>query len=342
MTDAPWSTLLMEKTDLITPMTIRVAATLRLADHIAAGATSPESLAAKASVQPAALHRLMCHLVGAGVVRLTESGAYELTELGEQLRDDNPTSGRAWLDIDGPIGRGDLAFFQLLQSVRTGESVYASVYGQGFWEEVGADPELSATFDDRMAASMEWVLPALVAHGDWSKVGHLVDVGGGSGTLLAAVVRNWPGLRGTLVDLPGPASAAAQSFTDAGLGDRCTAVAGSFFEELPRDGGVYLLSNVLLNWDDEQAIAILSRCAEAVAADGRVMVLEGLLDIQSDVTELDLRMLVYLNGRMRTRQEMQKLGAAAGLQLDAVTDFGHARSLVEFVPQASRRTAAGN
>ncbi|MEU7023883.1 methyltransferase [Streptomyces sp. NPDC046203] len=326
----PWSRELMRKSDLITPMAIRAAATLRLSDHMAAGAVTLPELARAASAEPDALHRLLGHLVNEGIYRTTPDGGYEPTELGALLRGDVPGSGRDWLDLDGPIGRGELAFFRLLDAVRTGKPVYSSLYGQEFWDDVEADPALARSFARRMAASMECVVPALLAEGDWQDVRHVVDVGGGSGTLLAAVVGSRPDMRGTLVDLERPAAEAVRNLAAAGLDGRCEVVAGSFFDPLPAGADVYLLANVLLNWADEQAVDILRRCAEAVDSGGRVMVLEGMLDVQTDQTDLDLRMLVYLDGRMRTTEELRELGGEAGLGLSRVADLGPVRSLVVF------------
>ncbi|MDF3299902.1 methyltransferase [Streptomyces tropicalis] len=335
MSAPPWSRELLRKSDLITPMAIRVAATLRLSDHLAGGAVTAEALARAAQVDPAALRRLLGHLVTAGIYRERPGGRYEPTSLGEQLRGDVEGSGRDWLGLDGPTGRGELAFFRLLDAVRTGAPVYETLYGRDFWTDVEADPAQAEAFGSRMAASMRWVTPALLAQGDWRGVRHVVDVGGGSGALLAAVVAAAPGARGTLVDLPGPARAAEADFAEAGLSDRCRAVAGSFFDPLPAGADAYLLANVLLNWPDDRAVAVLRRCAEAVAAGGRVMVVEGLLDVQRDQTDLDLRMLVYLGGQMRTSGDLRDLGEAAGLTLRRVTGLGPVRSLVEFTAARS-------
>lgn len=332
MNAPPWSRELLHKSDLITPMAIRVAATLRLSDHMVAGAATVEALAHEAGVDAAALRRLLGHLVTAGLYRVLPGGAYEPTELGAMLRGDVPGSGRDWLDLDGPTGRGELAFFRLLDAVRGGTPVYSLLHGREFWADAEADPAFAESFAARMAASMQWVTPALLEQGDWRGVRHVVDVGGGSGALLAAVVSATAGARGTLVDLAGPATAAEQEFAAAGLGERCRAVTGSFFDPLPAGADVYLLANVLLNWPDERAVAVLRRCAEAVDPGGRIMVVEGLLDVQTDQTDLDLRMLVYLGGQMRTGDELRGLGAEAGLALHRVTGLGPIRSLAEFVP----------
>ncbi|MFI7140624.1 methyltransferase [Streptomyces massasporeus] len=329
MSNPPWSQELLEKSDLITPMAIRVAATLGLSDHMAAGAVTIEALAREADVDAIALGRLLGHLVNAGIYRRLPDGAYEPTDLGALLRDDVPQSGRDWLRLDGPTGRGEAAVFRLLDAVRSGGPVYSALYGQEFWTDVEADGALAEAFARRMAASMRWVVPELLAQGDWQSVRHVVDVGGGSGDLLAAVVDATPGAQGTLIDLEAPAAAAERDFADAGLQERCRAVVGSFFDPLPADGDVYLLSNVLLNWPDDRAAEVLRRCAEAVRPGGRVMILEGLLDVQTDQTDLDLRMLIYLGGRMRTTEQLRELAAGAGLALRRVVGLGPVRSLVE-------------
>lgn len=332
MSNPPWSQELLDKSDLITPMAIRVAATLGLSDHMAAGAVTVESLARAADVDATALGRLLGHLVNAGIYRPLPEGGYEPTELGSLLRHDVPQSGRDWLRLDGPTGRGEAAVFRLLDAVRSGAPVYSALYGQEFWTDVESDAALAEAFARRMAASMRWVVPELLAQGDWQAVRHVVDVGGGSGDLLAAVVDATPGARGTLLDLEGPAAAAERDFAAAGLQERCRAVVGSFFDPLPADGDVYLLSNVLLNWPDFRAAEILRRCAEAVRPGGRVMVIEGLLDVQTDQTDLDLRMLVYLGGRMRTTGQLRALAAESGLSMRRVVGLGPVRSLVELTP----------
>lgn len=330
MSSPPWSQELLKKSDLITPMAIRVAATLGLSDHMAAGAATVDTLAHQADVDPVALDRLLGHLVNAGIYRPLPDGGYEPTELGALLRDDVPDSGRDWLRLDGPTGRGEVAVFRLLDAVRSGTPVYSGLYGKEFWEDVEADGALAQAFARRMAASMRWVVPELLAQGDWQAVRRVVDVGGGSGDLLSAVVGHIPGATGTLLDLEAPAAAAERDFAAAGLQERCRAVVGSFFDPLPAGGDVYLLANVLLNWPDERAEEILRRCAEAVCPGGRVMVLEGLLDLQTDQTDLDLRMLVYLGGRMRTTEQLRELAAHAGLSLRRVVGLGPVRSLAEF------------
>lgn len=325
-----WGGELWAAADLVTPMAIRVAATLRLADHIAAGRVTARELAAAVDADPDALERLLRHLVTARVLTRPEPGAYGLAPLGEQLRDDDPRGLRPWLDLEGAVGRAETSFVHLLHSVRTGEAAYPRQFGRPFWEDVSADPALAASFDALMGSRLGADAEQIAAAYPWGALGHVVDVGGGNGTLLIAILRAHTGLRGTVVDLPGPAARAGAAIASAGLADRATARAGSFFDPLPAGAGGYLLSGVLHDWDDEHAARILRRCAEAAPATGRVLVVEDAISVDGDTprTEGDLRMLCYVRGRDRTVDELGALAGPAGLELGAVTPAG-TRSIVE-------------
>ena len=321
-----WGGALWAAADLVTPMAVRVAATLRLADHIAAGTRTAEALAAAVRADPDALARVLDHLVTAGVLTRADGG-FGLTAVGEQLKDDDPAGIRSWLDLEGAIGRADLCFVELLHTVRTGEPAYPRHFGRPYWDELSADDDLFASFDALMGGRLTEDLPAVAAAYPWGGLGSVVDVGGGDGTLLLAVLRAHPELRGTVVDLPGPAGRAERAITEAGLGERASAVVGSFFDPLPARAGGYLLSGVLHDWDDEPAGRILRRCAEAAGEAGRVLVVDhfgGPVD-----TEGDLRMLAYVRGRERTLDRLASLAASVGLRLDSCTPAG-TRTLVEF------------
>ncbi|MEV6302067.1 methyltransferase [Actinoplanes sp. NPDC051861] len=309
---------LWQAAGLVTPMAIRVAATLRLADHIAAGT---RDLAAATGTHPDALRRLMNHLVTAGV--LTEG--HTLTPLGERLRDDHPAGERAWMDMDGAVGHAELSFVELLHAVRTGEPAFPVRYGVGYWDDLAADPGRSASFDALMGSRLTEDAPAVAAALPWGELGHLVDVGGGSGELLIAILRAHPGLRGTVADLPGPAARAERAVAAAGLSGRAGVHAGSFFDPLPAGAGGYLLSGVLHDWDDPQAAQILHRCAQG---GGNTYVVDhfGAAD-----TEGDLRMLCYVGGRERTLDEVAALAGAAGLHHAGTRPAG-SRLVAEFRP----------
>ncbi|MFI5779909.1 methyltransferase [Nocardia sp. NPDC051570] len=322
-----WGGGLWAAADLVTPMAIRVAATLRLADHIAAGSRTAGALAEVVGADADSLGRVMGHLVTAGVLARAEDRSFDLTALGEGLRDDDPNGVRAWLDLEGAVGRADLCFVELLHTVRTAEPAFTRRFGTTFWEDLSADPARAASFDTLMGARLVADAPAVAAAYPWGALGHVVDVGGGDATLLTALLRAHSDLRGTVLDLAGPIARAQKALTTAGLDDRADTHAGTFFDPLPTGAGGYLLSGILHDWDDDAAHRILRRCADAAADTGKVLVVDhigGAFD-----TEGDLRMLCYVRGRERTLGQLGGLAESVGLVVGSVTPAG-SRSVVEF------------
>jgi hypothetical protein len=320
--------------DLATPMAIRVAATLRVADHIAAGRRTALQIAEAAGAHADALDRVLRHLVTVGLFTRDEAGAYSATELGDQLRDDHVAGKRKWLDIDVGAGRGDLCFVELAHSVRTGAAAYPVRYGVSFWEDLSIDPAHSATFDSLMSHHIETDNAGIAGAYDWAALGHVVDVGGGSGALIGKLLAEHPKLNGTVVDLPGPASRARQRFLDSGLSDRADAVPGSFFDPLPAGADAYVLSAVIHDWDDVTSVAILRRCAAAAGDDGVVLVIEAIgVDGETANTAMDLRMLAYNGGKERGLTELRTLAGQAGLAVRGVYPIGHGSfiSIIELV-----------
>jgi hypothetical protein len=241
-----------------------------------------------------------------------------------------------WLDLGGFGARSDMAYGGLLHSVRTGEPGYASVHGRTYWEDLNAEPSYGAFFDNLMLSQQAATASQVATLYDWTSVGHVIDVGGGTGGLLAEVLRTHPHLRGTLVDRPDAARTAADRLAGVGLADRATVVAGDFFEPLPRGGDVYVVSRVLTDWSDRHAAAILRRCAEAVAAStgesGRVLVVE-VLPTQPHVPYLspyDLTMLVLVGGRERCEADHIALAASVGLSVTATKHGTDGLTLIEF------------
>ncbi len=196
-----------------------------------------------------------------------------------------------------------------------------------------------------MAVQVSMVADEVTTAYDWSDVRRVVDVGGGTGTLLAALLAKYPTLLGTLVDLPSSVEAARRNLDAAGLSDRCTFFPGSFFAPRhPMDwrpsGDVYVLSRILHDWNDDDASAILRRCAEAAGSAGRVLVIEQLVatsETSSMTTTMDLRMLAVFGGQERSLDEYRTLAAAAGLSLqeNIVTKAG--RSILEFTADRTAR-----
>jgi hypothetical protein len=307
---------------LSTPMAVRVAATLRVADHIATGLRTADALAPVVRADPDALERLLSYLAVRGVFVRDERGQFSLTELGEALREDHPAGKRALLDIGG-LGRAELSFVRLLHSVRTGQAAFPEQFGRTFWQDLAADQARASAFDHWMAVNIERRLPDLVSGYDWASLSHLVDVGGGNGSLLVALLSRYEQLRGTVVDLQASAEAAGRALRAAGLASRGEAVAGDFFDSLPTGADGYLLSWILHDWADDPARQILRRCADAAGERGRVIVVESIRpDGRSPHTGMDLRMLAFYGGKERSVAELGALAADAGLRVTQVRQAG--------------------
>jgi hypothetical protein len=309
--------------DLVTPMAVRVAATLRIADHIASGVNTAPELAAASNADADTLDRVLRHLATLGVLTRTDAGQYALTALGDELRDDHPFGIRARLDIDGGVGRAELSFVQLLHSVRTGAAAFPAQFGRDFWDDLSLDAVRSAAFDAEMGADVTAWAPAIISAYDWGSLDTVVDVGGGNGSLLAALLTAHPHLRGIVVDLPSTAENARKLFAAADLSDRADVVAGSFFDPLPPGHSGYLLTAIIHDWGDEPARAIVRRCADAAGAEGKVFVIEKIgTDGVAPNTEMDLRLLVYMGGRERDLDELTALIESAGCHVTAAHPAG--------------------
>lgn len=315
---------LRQMSGLVTPMALRVAVTLGLPDRLREHPATAHELAPELKVDPLALDLLLAHLVTLGVAEPTDAG-YRTTAFGALLCVDADNNLNNLLHQDSAAGRADLAFIDLIHSVRTGEAAYPVRYGQDFWTDLAEQRHLRDAFDRQMTERMRDWVPQVVRNYDWSRFGTLVDVGGGHGSLLAAILKANPAMRGHLVDLEDTAEGARAVLGLYDLGDRTEVTGGSFFDPLPAGADAYLLFDILHDWDDEQAHRILARCVEA-APDGRVLVVESL----GESTEFDLVMLVHFGGRDRGLHDFERLAAAHGLRLASVTQVTPARSLLEF------------
>ncbi|HTS28945.1 MAG TPA: methyltransferase [Bryobacteraceae bacterium] len=315
-------------TDLATPWSVHVVATLRIADHIAAGTSEIGALAAQAGADRDSLHRVLRHLVGKGLFEEPSPGRFALNDLARRLLGE---SGRLGFDLDGIGGRMAYAWGTLLSAVRTGKPAYHEVFGRGFWDDLAAHPDVAVTFDALMGP-MGHGTPdphVLVNPEDWESVKTVVDVGGGTGALLAEILRNRPVVRGTLIDLPGTIERSGETFQSAGVADRVTAVAQSFFDPLPAGADLYILKNVLGDWPDPEATAILRRCAEAARPGGRVVVFTGW---PGDPASPELLMMVLVGGRGRTFEEFREMAKEAGLTVSAVGRQPSGRVITECRP----------
>jgi len=316
--------------DLCTPWCVHVAATLRIAEHIADGKSRIEELAAASGAHADSLHRMLRHLVGKGVFEEPSPGVFALNDAARHLLE---PPARLALDLDAFGGRMAGAWGSLLRAVRTGTPHYHEVFGRPFWEDLEAHPEIAASFDALMGPGHGIPDSEVLLDGDWDSVHTVVDVGGGTGSLLAEVLRARLRLRGTLVDLPRTVARSAEVFERAGVAERVAAVGQSFFDPLPAGADLYLLKSVISDWPDRQATAILRRCAEAARPRGRVVVLSGVSPDESGPPQPELLMMVLVGGRQRSLAEFRALAGSAGLNVAAAGRLPSGRFAVECRPQ---------
>lgn len=314
---------------LATPMALRVAVTLDLPDRLLDDGATAEELSDELKVSAGPLDLLLRHLANLGIVERTAAG-YRTTAFGAHLRADAGNGLTDLLHLEAAGGRSELAFVELAHTIRTGQAAYTHRYGQDFWADAAEHRHLRETFDRQMTHRIREQLPRIVAGVDWSRFSTIVDVGGGRGTVLAAILAANPGVRGHLVDLTADAE---HTFREHDLADRTEVTAGSFFDPLPAGADAYLLVDILHDWDDEHAHRILTRCAEALPPGGRLLVIEPFGGDDAN-TEMNLAMLALYGGRERSTEEFRTLAAVHGLTIDTVTPLTDQRCLLELRPTA--------
>jgi len=308
-----------------------VAARLGIADLLADGPKTAGELAAATGANADALYRILRALASLDVFEEAADHRFALTPMAALLRQDHPFSVRAqalFFGEDAYRSWGDL-----LHTVMTGETAFDHVFGAHHWEYLAQHPEASAIFNATMTANAQRAAAAIVDTFDLSTARSVVDVGGGHGLLLAAVLRANPALHGILFDEEHVVAGALPTLQAAGVADRCERVAGSFFETLPSGADVYMMRHILHDWEDEQCVAILRNCANALAAAGRVVVIESVIEPGNDPSPAkfqDLMMMVMNGGRERTADQFRALFTAAGLRLTRITPTA-AESLIEGV-----------
>lgn len=228
--------------DLCTPWCIHVVGTLRIADHISAGIEQIDDLAAAASCDSAVLHQVLGHLVGKGVFEEPSPGRFAMNEAAQEFLDPGM---RLALDLNGIGGRMAYAWGTLLSYVRTGAPAYHEHFGSPFWEDLAAHPEISASFDALIGPEGHGIPnPEFQISGGWGAVQTIVDVGGGTGLMLAEILLTRPGIRGILVDQPNAVARSGEIFKAAGVVERVTTVGQSFFDPLPSGADLYWKSVV--------------------------------------------------------------------------------------------------
>ncbi|CAM4044190.1 methyltransferase [Nocardiopsis rhodophaea] len=309
------------------------AVRLGVIDRLGDGPETPAETAAALSLRPEPLARVLRLLTAAGVLS-EDGGRYALTEMGEQLHSDHPASMRplALLYNSDFFTR---AWRGLSEAVRTGEPAFRSVHRQGIYAYLADHPDDEALFDAGMAAGSSFAAGLPAAY-DFSAAKKVVDVGGGDGTLLAAVLRAYPHLRGILFERPPALHGARERLAPHIAEGRCDLVEGDFMREIPDDGDVYILCRVLHNWDDEACHLLLANCRAAMGPDARLLVVERVIpDGRHPLLTLafDVHMMVMTSGRERTASEYEALLRPVGLTTADITDLAAEMRLLTARPR---------
>jgi 2,7-dihydroxy-5-methyl-1-naphthoate 7-O-methyltransferase len=318
-------------TDLCTPWCVHVIVTLGVPDRLVNGPASIEDLAGIAGADPDALSRVLRHLISKGVFESPAPGVFALNDAARQL---TGPSVRVGLGLDGIGGRMAHSWSTLLAAVRTGRPAYHEVFGRAFWDDLAAHPEVAASFDALMGpAGHATPDPEVLLTGDWAGIRTVVDIGGGTGSLLAEILAKHPAVCGVLVDRPATVARAADILEPAGVADRVSLVGQSFFDPLPAGAELYLLKSILFDWPDSEATAILRRAAEAARPGGRVVVIGGVTPDESGEPAPEVLMLVLVGGKGRTLSAFRTLADEAGLRVVSSGRQPSGKYIVECVPK---------
>jgi hypothetical protein len=311
---------------------ISVAAKLGIADLVAEAPRTVEELAGATKAHALSLRRLLLMLVSIGIFAEDDSGRFRHTPLSETLRTDYPQSIRNYAVLWGEpwVWRpwGDLYY-----SVLTGKPAFDRIYGTSHFDYLASHPEDAATFN---AAMSSLPLTEILAAYDFSRFERVVDVGGGHGALLHAILSAYPKLRGVLADLPAVVAGAATLRTGT-IAERCEIVSIDFFKGVPEGADGYVMKAIFVDWNDEAALKILKNCRRAIRRDGKLLLMENVLKPSNEPDpnlgrSMDLNMLVLLTGRLRTEAEFAALLRAGGFSLTRVITTTGLFSIIESQP----------
>jgi C-methyltransferase len=315
---------------------IAVAAELRVADALADGPLSRDELARKVGANPAALARLLRALIARGIFRELSDGRYALTPMADTLRSDAPISLAKWARYYGSKDYREF-WSSLGDAVRTGQSAVQTLKGTDGFSYLAEHPELAALFNDGMTAISEVGAASVVAAYDFGRFPVIVDVGGGHGRLLAAILTDTPSARGVLFDLPNVVTGAPEVLDRAGVSSRVRIEGGSFFDSVPPGGDAYIMQFVIHDWADEAAEAILRNVAAAAGDHATLLLVE--MVIPQHHREFvgnwaDLDMLVLSEGHERTAAQHRELLRRSGFHVTRIIQTVSPFCVIEASPIA--------
>jgi hypothetical protein len=315
---------------------LQVVAKLRIADLLANGPKPVRDLAAASGAHEDRLYRVLRALASLGVFHETAQRTFALTDAAEALRSDVPDSFRDMaLWITSPFHFK--VYSEMLHSVKTGEITIEHVHGKPVFEFFPENPEISELFNNGMTCLSKVVTPALLEAYNFAGIHTLMDVAGGHGALLGAVLNKYPEMRGILVDLPHVIEGAKRLPENQALAARCEFQSADFFAELPKGADAIIMKHIIHDWEDDKATLILKNCRKALAGkpNAKILLVESVIPEGNEPHPgkfIDLEMFVFPGGRERTEKEFRKLLESAGLRLTRVVPMKAPLWLVEGVP----------
>jgi cyclopropane fatty-acyl-phospholipid synthase-like methyltransferase len=324
---------------------IAVATRLGLADQLGDTAQTALELASRLALDSRSLQRLLRALVSVGVVVPREHDRFALTPMGHCLRSDVPDSQRAWVLLESADFFQD-AWAALGTAVQTGRSAADHALGMPFYQYMATNAEAGENFQQAMAEASQLAADAVVAAYPIAPGARVVDVGGGYGTLLTAILQAHPTVRGVLFDRPDVVALAGAQIERAGVLDRCELFGGDFFTAVPAGGDIYILSRVLMDHDDARSRQLLQNCYDTMTANSRLLIIQQVLPDDTADARLydgamsDLNMLIFLPGCERTLAQYRALLSAAGLAITSVVPTRALMSIIECSRIDSNRAVA--
>lgn len=319
-----------------TSRAVYVAAKLGLADLVSDRPRTAQELAESTSTDAASLYRVLRALASVGIFNEDEQGRFANTAVSEILRSGVPGSLRATAISE--LGDDHYeAWTDVLHSVRTGQIAFDQRFGMPVWDYYQKHPADGAVFNESMTGLTRAVEAAVVASYDFSRFSRVVDVGGGHGGLLAAILAVNSNASGVLFDAPQVVDGAGERLRSLGLAGRSEAVGGDFFASVPDGGDLYTLKWIIHDWDDERSVAILGNCRRAMGPGGRLLLVEAVVPPRNEPSFakfMDLNMLVMTGGRERTEEEFRRLLASARFRLTRTVATPSPFSVLEAEPEA--------
>jgi hypothetical protein len=309
-------------------------AKLRIAEQLVSGPKTASELAGKVDCDAGALRRTLRALASVGVFAEDEEKRFALTEIGDCLREDSPTSARPSTIMLTEIFYSSWGNF--LHSLQTGQPAFEEQTGQPLFEYLAKNSDKAAVFDAAMVSYMSEESEAIATTYNWPSAGKIMDVGGGSGGLIRAVLAKEPQLSGAIFDLPEVIDRNQELYEADNVLSKCEFHPGDFFSSISEGADIYMFRNIIHDWDDERSINILKNCERACRTRGKVLLLEYVIpegNIPFAGKWLDLMMLVGPGGQERTEEEYRVLLESAGLEVTNIIPTSTEMSIIEAQPK---------